>query len=229
MSVSEWFHPTAEKSCRWSSRGNLEGLFLFLFSLPPSLPRVFCCLFADRALQLATPAVLLCDAYPATCRYLTFVMLQLQPTVQVLTSLVLSPLVLLTISTLPAPCPRTQPALLYLVPCTLGPFVFISYHDGTLRSMWDGPPSLTAEYTGYDGLLSNAGSPMVVSKRSSAGDWGGGLGGGLGLSVSGHGDGTPLDANGESVVFSCPRLLPRGSRLTVPCGIHFFDYWDFPV
>eukprot|EP00903_Cladosiphon_okamuranus_P014280 g13263.t1 len=46
-----------------------------------------------------------------------------------------------------------QPALLYLVPCTLGLFVFLSYNDGTLRMMWDGPPSLCTERVGYDGLL----------------------------------------------------------------------------
>jgi hypothetical protein len=35
-----------------------------------------------------------------------------------------------------------QPALLYLVPCTLGLLSFVSYADGTLRELWRGPPSL---------------------------------------------------------------------------------------
>eukprot|EP00624_Nannochloropsis_granulata_P007162 evm.model.NODE_6600_length_17820_cov_37.136868.1 len=35
-----------------------------------------------------------------------------------------------------------QPALLYLVPCTLGVFALVSYREGTLRQMWQGPPAL---------------------------------------------------------------------------------------
>eukprot|EP00904_Undaria_pinnatifida_P002749 jgi/Undpi1/12475/HiC_scaffold_5.g02146.m1 len=74
-----------------------------------------------------------------------------------------------------------QPALLYLVPCTLGLFVFLSYSDGTLRSMWDGPPSLSAEHAGYDGLLSDGSSPRGKIE-------GGGQGGGRG---SGRGGESP--------------------------------------
>lgn len=39
-----------------------------------------------------------------------------------------------------------QPALLYLVPCTLGVFSLVSFREGTLRHMWDGPPSLNPHY-----------------------------------------------------------------------------------
>jgi hypothetical protein len=35
-----------------------------------------------------------------------------------------------------------QPALLYLVPCTLGVFALVSYREGTLLQMWQGPPAL---------------------------------------------------------------------------------------
>ena len=35
-----------------------------------------------------------------------------------------------------------QPALLYLVPCTLGPFLHAAQRDGTLQTLWQGPPSL---------------------------------------------------------------------------------------
>ena len=35
-----------------------------------------------------------------------------------------------------------QPALLYLVPCTLGVFCAASHREGTLAMMWSGPPSL---------------------------------------------------------------------------------------
>ena len=35
-----------------------------------------------------------------------------------------------------------QPALLYLVPCTLGIFAAVSYREGTLKAMWDGPSEL---------------------------------------------------------------------------------------
>ncbi|CAM9516340.1 unnamed protein product [Ascophyllum nodosum] len=47
-----------------------------------------------------------------------------------------------------------QPALLYLVPCTLGLFAFLAHSDGTLRNMWEGPASMNVEHLGYDGLLS---------------------------------------------------------------------------
>lgn len=36
-----------------------------------------------------------------------------------------------------------QPALLYLVPCTLGVLSAVAYRDGTLQQLWDGPPSLS--------------------------------------------------------------------------------------
>ena len=62
----------------------------------------------------------------------------------------------------PSPAPRrpplrileNQPALLYLVPCTLGLFAFLAHSDGTLRNMWEGPASMNVEHLGYDGLLS---------------------------------------------------------------------------
>lgn len=85
-----------------------------------------------------------------------------------------------------------QPALLYLVPCTLGLFIFLSYNDGTLRSMWDGPPSLSAEHAGYDGLLSDGSSPRAKPE-------GGGQGGGR---SSGRGGGSPsssMSGNGRRV------------------------------
>ncbi|CBJ48823.1 putative growth-on protein GRO10 [Ectocarpus siliculosus] len=80
-----------------------------------------------------------------------------------------------------------QPALLYLVPCTLGLFLFLSYNDGTLRMMWGGPPSLSTEHAGYDGLSSSDGNLDRGAKPGQGmGDerqhqrWmGGGGGGGL--------------------------------------------------
>ena len=36
-----------------------------------------------------------------------------------------------------------QPALLYLVPCTLGSFCVKAHREGELAMMWRGPPSLT--------------------------------------------------------------------------------------
>ena len=35
-----------------------------------------------------------------------------------------------------------QPALLYLVPCTLGLLLFIAHHDNTLPDLWRGPAIL---------------------------------------------------------------------------------------
>lgn len=39
-----------------------------------------------------------------------------------------------------------QPALLYLVPCTLGVFALVAFREGTLLHMWHGPPSLQPNY-----------------------------------------------------------------------------------
>lgn len=35
-----------------------------------------------------------------------------------------------------------QPALLYLVPCTLGLFVAVAKRDGTFNELWHGPQAL---------------------------------------------------------------------------------------
>ena len=35
-----------------------------------------------------------------------------------------------------------QPALLYLVPCTLGVLTIVAHHNGVLTQLWNGPPSL---------------------------------------------------------------------------------------
>lgn len=95
-------------------------------------------------------------------------------------------------SVLPPLCPPSQPALLYLVPCTLGLFVFLSYNDGTLRSMWDGPPSLSADHVGYDGLLSDGGGGADAGKLER-------LGLGEGARSSGPGE----RRHASSVCFCC--------------------------
>eukprot|EP00752_Nemacystus_decipiens_P009947 g8870.t1 len=89
-----------------------------------------------------------------------------------------------------------QPALLYLVPCTLGLFVFLSYNDGTLRTMWDGPPSLSAEHAGYDGLLSDGGNGDVGVGGVDGGRQGDRLGLGEGGRLSGPGVGSGRDLRG---------------------------------
>ncbi|CAN0017698.1 unnamed protein product [Scytosiphon promiscuus] len=85
-----------------------------------------------------------------------------------------------------------QPALLYLVPCTLGLFIFLSYNDGTLQTMWNGPPSLSAEHAGYDGLLSDGsiagdGDDALKADGGMARIRGGGGGGGQQWRNSGPG------------------------------------------
>jgi len=47
-----------------------------------------------------------------------------------------------------------QPALLYLVPCTLGPLVWTGRRDGTLAAMWEGPPEMADP--DYDELFGSA-------------------------------------------------------------------------
>lgn len=39
-----------------------------------------------------------------------------------------------------------QPALMYLVPCTLGPLSLIGWRRGILKKLWDGPPELQPGY-----------------------------------------------------------------------------------
>ncbi|GAB9474008.1 Signal peptide peptidase-like protein [Globisporangium polare] len=39
-----------------------------------------------------------------------------------------------------------QPALMYLVPCTLGPLALIGWRRGILKKLWDGPPELQPGY-----------------------------------------------------------------------------------
>ncbi len=38
-----------------------------------------------------------------------------------------------------------QPALLYIVPCTLGSLILVGHFDGNLKALWDGPVPVTAE------------------------------------------------------------------------------------
>lgn len=78
---------------------------------------------------------------------------------------------------------------MYLVPCTLGVFIFLSYNDGTLRNMWDGPPSLNPDYVGYDGLDGN--SPVGLKPE-------GGGERGLSSRVGGIGSSSGVDG-GESL------------------------------
>ena len=59
-----------------------------------------------------------------------------------------------------------QPALLYLVPCTLGVFCVVSHREGTLGMMWRGPPSLTGV---REPAPANAAEP-VAATSSTAGD-----------------------------------------------------------
>ena len=41
-----------------------------------------------------------------------------------------------------------QPALLYLVPCTLGVFCAVAHREGKFQMMWAGPPSLNGGVPG---------------------------------------------------------------------------------
>ncbi len=38
-----------------------------------------------------------------------------------------------------------QPALLYLVPCTLGSLALVGHFDGDLKALWDGPVTMRIE------------------------------------------------------------------------------------
>ena len=66
-----------------------------------------------------------------------------------------------------------QPALLYLVPCTLGVLLLKARRDGTLMDLWNGPPSLVAGgfYT-YNAVpmrrkdVETEGSPLLYQKGS---------------------------------------------------------------
>jgi hypothetical protein len=58
-----------------------------------------------------------------------------------------------------------QPALLYLVPCTLGTFSFMAWRRNELRGVWDGPRVLdSADHLVYGGRL-----PPPEQTESSAG------------------------------------------------------------
>ncbi|CAN0121420.1 unnamed protein product, partial [Ectocarpus sp. 6 AP-2014] len=76
-----------------------------------------------------------------------------------------------------------QPALLYLLPCTLGLFLFLSYNDGPLRMMWDGPPSLSTEHwravTFYRAVMvTETGTPSLDRGWGTSDNISGGRGGG---------------------------------------------------
>merc|ERR1719178_519651 len=45
-----------------------------------------------------------------------------------------------------------QPALLYLVPCTLGVFCAVSHREGKFQMMWAAPPSLNGGVPGGAGF-----------------------------------------------------------------------------
>jgi hypothetical protein len=60
-----------------------------------------------------------------------------------------------------------QPALLYLVPCTLGVFAAVSYREGTLKDMWNGPPSLNdSRPAPSSGPVSPGGPARQLSPRA---------------------------------------------------------------
>ncbi len=45
-----------------------------------------------------------------------------------------------------------QPALLYLVPCTLGSLALVGYFDGDLQVLWDGPVPMRIEHQSYNSV-----------------------------------------------------------------------------
>lgn len=72
--------------------------------------------------------------------------------------------------------------------------------------MWEGPPSLSAEYAGYDGLLSEMDSPRTTRMRAGGqdGDSSDGKvtrnsGGSVGIHSLSDGGGRSLSRRGESV------------------------------
>ena len=82
-----------------------------------------------------------------------------------------------------------QPALLYLVPCTLGVLIFQSRRDGRLTELWNGPPQLATTY--YAPLSSPSSSSSTSSSSSSSAPsssarGGGALGGRESPSSFGH-------------------------------------------
>jgi hypothetical protein len=58
-----------------------------------------------------------------------------------------------------------QPALLYLVPCTLGVFCAVAAREGKLLEMWKGPP-----------VLNPAPAPAHAHTHTQGGEGGGGVG-----------------------------------------------------
>ena len=98
--------------------------------------------------------------------------------------------------------------------------MFLSYNDGTLRTMWDGPPSLTTEHVGYDGLLGDGGN-------ADAGV--GGVGGGGKAERLGPGESGRLSGPGEmrrSCEFATSKCLFVGALFgygTWSCRFSF--YW----
>lgn len=69
--------------------------------------------------------------------------------------------------------------------------MFLSYNDGTLRMMWDGPPSLSTEHVGYDGLLGDGNGDA------------GGIGAGGKPERLGLGEGGVLSNPGETMALLC--------------------------
>jgi len=55
-----------------------------------------------------------------------------------------------------------QPALLYLVPCTLGPLLLKAQREGTLKELWEGPPEMA--------LFDGGGGGGIADRESSVGD-----------------------------------------------------------
>jgi signal peptide peptidase-like protein 2B len=89
-----------------------------------------------------------------------------------------------------------QPALLYLVPCTLGLFALVAWGDGTLKQMWDGPPALV----GSDARPPSPPKTNITMVPNSQ------AGGGeapmpvvVGAGAHGHGHGHPQQAAGRPV------------------------------
>jgi len=62
-----------------------------------------------------------------------------------------------------------QPALLYLVPLTLGPLTLISWREGTLETVWKGPSGLSAQTDHYQLDHNDAYRSGVEEKRLLAG------------------------------------------------------------
>jgi signal peptide peptidase-like protein 2B len=82
-----------------------------------------------------------------------------------------------------------QPALLYLVPCTLGPLVLKARHEGTFDEMWEGPEEVTTPAV-HSASSSSSSSSSSLSSAGDKDDHHPGDGCGLGQNSLGGGSGS---------------------------------------